>query len=386
MSVGVAILGAGWAGAMHARAARAAGLNLVGVAARNLATTRAFAAAHGVPLASDDWRALVEHPDVELVVIATPNALHEPQALHALARGRHVLVEKPMALTLADCAAMVRIAAAAGVVLLVGHSHSYDAPVAAARRLIASGAHGAVRMIHALNATDFLYRPRRPEELDTVSGGGAVFNQAPHQVDIVRLLAGGMATRVRAHTGAWDRSRPTEGAYAALVDFEGGCFASLTYSGYAHFDTDALCDWIGETGHRRDPTAYGAARRALADAAAPEAVLRQARGYGNATANPPPPIAHEHFGFVLACCERADLRLLPDRVEIFADGGRSTLPLPPPRPPRREVWDAFYTAITTGVMPTQTGGWGLATMELCLAILHSAREGREIALAHQVPA
>jgi phthalate 4,5-cis-dihydrodiol dehydrogenase len=325
-------------------------------------------------------------PGVAAVYVATPHEAHAENVRTAARAGRHVLVEKPMALSLADCTAMVGVAEMTGVVLLVGHSHSFDAPVAAARRLIASGAHGAVRMIHAFNATDFLYRPRRPEELDTARGGGAVFNQAPHQVDIVRLLAGGMATRVRAHTGAWDGARPTEGAYAALVDFEDGCFASLTYSGYAHFDTDALSDWIGETGHRRDPAAHGAARRALAASSAPEAALRQARGYGRAGAEAPSPGAHEHFGFVLACCERADLRLLPDRIEIFGDAVRSTMQLPPPRPPRREVWDAFHTAITTGTMPTQTGAWGLATMELCLAILQSAREGREITLAHQVPA
>ena len=60
-------------------------------------------------------------------------------------------------------------------------------------------------MITALNYTDFLYRPRRPEELDTAQGGGAVFNQAAHQVDIVRLLGGGRVKSVRAATGAWDR-------------------------------------------------------------------------------------------------------------------------------------------------------------------------------------
>ena len=61
-------------------------------------------------------------------------------------------------------------------------------------------------MINAINYTDYLYRPRRPEELDTAQGGGAVFNQAAHQVDIVRLLGGGRVTSVRAATGAWDRA------------------------------------------------------------------------------------------------------------------------------------------------------------------------------------
>jgi phthalate 4,5-cis-dihydrodiol dehydrogenase len=321
---------------------------------------------------------------VQAVYVATPHQCHAADVLAALAAGKPVLVEKPMALTLADAAAMVEAARRAGVPLLVGHSHSWDAPVAAARRLIASGEHGKVRAIHAMNFTDFLYRPRRKEELDTALGGGVFFNQAPHQVDIVRLLAGGLARSVRAQAGAWDRARPTEGAYAALIDF-GECYASLVYSGYAHFDSDALMGWVGETGHARDSTNYGGARRALA-AAQDEAALRGARGYGAATRPEVPPGAHEHFGFVLACCEHADLRLLPDRIEIFADDERSVLSLAPPAPPRREVWDAFAAAIQGGALPTQTGAWGMATLEVCLAMLRSAREGADVSLCHQVAA
>ena len=121
-----------------------------------------------------------------------------------------------------------------------------------------------VRMITALDFTDFLYRPRRPEELATAAGGGAVFNQAAHQVDIVRLLAGGKVRSVRAFTGSWDRARPTEGAYACMLGFDNGVFATLTYSGYAHFDSDEFMGWIGEMGQKKDPTTYGTARRGLA--------------------------------------------------------------------------------------------------------------------------
>ena len=70
-------------------------------------------------------------------------------------------------------------------------------------------------MMTALNFTDFMYRPRRPDELDTARGGGAFPSQAAHQIDILRLLGGGQVTSVRAMTGAWDTDR-TEGAYSAL--------------------------------------------------------------------------------------------------------------------------------------------------------------------------
>ena len=114
--------------------------------------------------------------------------MHAEHAISAARHGKHVLVEKPMALTLDDCTQMIDAAARAGVQLVVGHSHSFDAPIRRTREIIASGTFGAVRMIQALYYTDFLYRPRRPEELDTTRGGGVVWSQAAHQVDIVRLL------------------------------------------------------------------------------------------------------------------------------------------------------------------------------------------------------
>ncbi len=198
--------------------------------------------------------------------------------------------------------------------LVVGHSHSFDAPIARTRELIAGGAFGEVRMITALNYTDFLYRPRRPEELDTSRGGGVLFNQAPHQVDIVRLLGGGKVRSVRAMAGSWDAARPTEGAYSALLSFENGVCASLTYSGYAHFDSDELTGWIGESGAQKDPARYGAARRSLAaiTGAAHELAVKTARNYGGQGYSPPPAARfHQHFGFLIASCERADLRPLP---------------------------------------------------------------------------
>ena len=105
--------------------------------------------------------ALCEDPEVGVVYIASPHQFHAEQAIQAARHGKHVLVEKPMALSLADCAAMRAAARKAGVHLIVGPSHSYDAPVACAADLIASGAHGALRMITAMTFTDFLYRPRR---------------------------------------------------------------------------------------------------------------------------------------------------------------------------------------------------------------------------------
>ena len=210
--------------------------------------------------AYDTVDALCADSAINAVYVATPHELHAEHAVAALRAGKHVLVEKPLATTLADAEKMVSEANISRTHLVVGHSHSFDAPVARARAIVASGMVGRVRMITAINFTDFLYRPRRPEELDTDRGGGVLFSQAAHQVDIARLLAGGKATSVRCMSGAWDEARRTEGAYSALIAFEDGAFASLTYSGYGHFDSDELCDWVGELGRDKDPADYGAAR------------------------------------------------------------------------------------------------------------------------------
>jgi len=294
-----------------------------------------------------------------------------------------------MALTLEDCRAMIEAAHKAGVYLVVGHSHSFDAPIARTREMIAGGTFGALRMITAVQFTDFLYRPRRPEELVAASGGGVVLNQAPHHVDIARLLGGGMVKSVRALVGAWDRERPVEGAYSALLEFEGGAFATLTYSGYAHFDSDEFAGWIAESGYPKDADAYGVARRLLQGTTTPdgELALKTARNYGGADTGTPDienaSRAHQHFGLVIASCDRADLRPGPKGVTIYDDQARLFEPVPVPPVARSEVIEELHAAIFAGQRPLHSGAWSLATMEVCLAMQQSARDGRDIVLKHQ---
>jgi phthalate 4,5-cis-dihydrodiol dehydrogenase len=348
-----------------------------------------FAAEFGAK-AYEDAEALCADPEVQAVYVASPHQFHIEHVKLAAAQRKHVLVEKPMALTTDDCREMIAIARGAGIQLLVGHSHSYDLPYLRTRELIRTGAYGRVRMINALNFTDFLYRPRRPEELDTTAGGGVVFSQAAHQVDIVRLLAGAKAKSIRAFTGNWDPKRPTEGAYNAQISFDNGAFASLTYSGYAHFDTDEFAGWWGELGQKRDADAsYGRARQALRNAKtqADEIDMKNRRAYGPSGRDAfrvDWDVAHNHFGLFVVSCERADLRPLPQAVIVYGDEARTIEELPAPRVPRSEVVDELYDAAVLGRPPLHSGEWGLATTEICLAILASAEHGREIDLQHQV--
>jgi phthalate 4,5-cis-dihydrodiol dehydrogenase len=110
-----------------------------------------------------------------------------------------------------------------------------------------------------------------------------------------------------------------------------------------------------------------------------ELSLKQERNYGGPAFKPPPEQqAHQHFGEVIVSCERADLRPLPTGVMIYADKEQRLEPLPPPRVPRAEVIDELFDAVVSGRAPLHGGEWAMATLQVCLAMLRSAREGRDV--------
>jgi phthalate 4,5-cis-dihydrodiol dehydrogenase len=380
LKIGVAGLGRGFT-MMLPTLARDSRVSLVAAAdLRPEARTR-FAADFGGKT-YDTVEALCADPAVEIVYVATPHQFHADHAVLAANAGKHLLVEKPMAISITECQAMTRAARKANVQLVVGHSHSFDKPVARTRYLIECGKFGAVRMITALNYTDFVYRPRRPEELDTNHGGGVIFSQAAHQVDIVRLLAGTRARSVRAITGVWDSERPMDGAYAALLMFESGVPATLTYSGYGHFDSDEWQGWIGEMGQKKES---GKRDSRAFSTASEEANYKQSRNYGGSNYRPSSelPRAHQNFGTVIVSCDQADLRPMPNGVMIYKNGMGNLDPLAPPSIPRAEVIDELYDAVVKETKPAHGGEWAMATLEICIAMERSSREVQEVALEYQ---
>lgn len=392
--VGLGMAGAGMVSAIlsHPR------MLLAGAADPNAELRSRFERDHQMEVNADAAE-LLARGDIDAVYIATPHQFHRAHAVLAAEQGKHAIVEKPMALELADCDAMIAAAVRGGTVLIVGHTHGYDPAIALMRKLIAGGEYGRLAMLSLWNYTDFLYRPRRPEELDTSKGGGILFNQIPHQVDTARLLAGAPVRSVRAMTGVFDPQRPTEGACTAFLDFESGAVATLVYSGYDHFDSDELHGWIGEGGQQKKPN-HGATRRALRALGGGEAERRarwEHHGYGSGatpgaqsaapasqlTASAAQPRLHQpHFGVLIASCERADLRPSADGVLVYGDDGARELPVKPShgRPGRSEVLDELYEAAVKGVRPVHDGAFAKGTLAACLAIQRSARERREVVL------
>ncbi len=336
------------------------------------------------PLVFEDVHALAACPDINAVYIASPHQMHAEHVEIVASHGKHILLEKPMAISMQECDAMIRACERSQVRMVIGHCHSFDQPYLDARALIASGQLGEVKMLHALNFTDFLYRPRRPEELDTRQGGGVVFSQGAHQIDVLRMLAGSEVRAVRSVMGQWDASRPTEGVYSALFWFENGAFATATYSGYAHFDSDIWMGGYGEMGALKDPQQYGGARKKLAECApGDESALKAKATYGGegfALQQPPFDQAFQHFGPIIVSCEKGDVRPLPDRIEIYGDRVHQTLDLGKPLFPRKEVIDELEHAVCMNQPTLHDGHWARNTLKVCLAMLHSAKTGKDVLL------
>lgn len=355
---------------------------LAGAADTNPELRARFTRANDVE-AHADITDLLKRPDIDGVYIATPHQFHREHAVMAALRGKHVMVEKPMALTLADCDAMIEAAERHRVVLIVGHTHSFDPAVRIMRDIVARKELGRLAMMTMWNYTDFIYRPRRPEELDTALGGGILFNQIPHQVDVARFLSGSPLRSVRAMAGILDPRRPTEGCCTAFLDFADGSAATITYSGYDHFDSDELHGWVGSTGQVKSPN-HGATRRAwLALAGASEELqLRQERyGYGansrfSASGAPHQP----HFGIMVASCELGDMRPIANGVAIYGESGVREVPIAAGSSGRTALLDEFCDAIIVGKAPAHDGGFARGTLAGCLAILQSSRERREVML------
>jgi len=350
---------------------------VAGAADRHAGLRQRFEQDFGVPT-DDDAAALLRRPEIDAVYIATPHQFHREHALMAAELGKHVIVEKPMALTLADCDAMIEAAQRHGVTLIVGHTNSFDPAIGRLHQLAVSGEFGRLAMLLMWNYTDFLYRPRRPEELDTRQGGGILFNQVPHQIDIARLLAGAPLRSVRAMTATLDPRRPTEGCCTALLDFSNGVAASLTYSGYDHFDSDELHGWISSIGRPKQPR-HGATRRsllALPDGAHEQRQRSERYGYGGDAYKLGPRTHQSHFGTLIATFERADVRTTPAGLAIYHDDGVSEISLPPEVDGRVAVLDEFCAAVLDGRPAVHDGEFGRGTVEASLALLDSVRQRR----------
>jgi predicted dehydrogenase len=250
-----AVIGTGFVGVVHVEALRRIGVEVVGVLGSSPERAAAKAAAAGLPAPYASLDELLADRRVDVVHVATPNHLHVPQVRAALAAGKHVVCEKPLATTAADSAELLREAEASGLVHCTNFNLRYYPLVQQARALVASGELG--RPYHAqggylqdwlLYDTDWNWR------LDPAAGGElrAVGDIGSHWIDMVEFVSGLRVEAVLAEltTHIPVRRRPvgevetftesagerveitvaTEDAAHVLLRFEGGARAAMTVS------------------------------------------------------------------------------------------------------------------------------------------------------------
>lgn len=329
--------------------------------------------------------AIAASPDVDALFISTPTQFHTEHVLAAIENGKHVVSEKPIATNLDDADRMIEAADRAGVVFMVGHSFGYETPIKAVRTAVTSGELGPLRMMHNWYYTDWMYRPRNPEELDTSLGGGVTFRQGSHQFDVMRLIGGGLVHSVRAMTGRFDPARPAEGAHTVFLEFADGVAATAVYNGYDRFRTAELGFNVGEGGQPFDIAKYGTARAALREGGPErEQALKRSVRYGasGARSRATPP-NHPFYGLLLVSCERGDIRQSPDGLLLYTEDERMEVQVPKGTSGRDNILTELRAAVVDGVPPLHSGRWGKANLEVCLAVLESSRRRREVYLQHQ---
>ncbi len=336
---------------------------------------------------------MCKNPNVEAVYVATPHEYHARHAIVAMDHKKHVIVEKPMAVTLDEAEAMNQAAERNGVRLLCGHTHSFDTPVRAMMQVVRSGELGKLLMINSSYYKNFMYRPWSDDDVRV--SRGVVLNQGPHQVDIVRLIGGGLVKSVRATAARWDPTRPGEGHYVCYLEFADGVVASLVFNGYALFDTAELVWDIGEGGGRpKNLEEDREARRFMRSLSGPgraqriEQRLEQWRFGGTNEGEWFKEVTRQHqpfFGLTIASCEHGEIRQSPDGLYIYTEAGRKEMRLKPGVDARIAEMTEFYDAIMNDRPPFHDGRWGQSTLEVCLAILQSTEQKKEIYMKHQLP-
>jgi phthalate 4,5-cis-dihydrodiol dehydrogenase len=390
LNVGVVGLGLAAAGVMPAMVAMPQ-VNLVAGADINPRALQAFQEQYGAKGYSS-IEALCDDPDVDTVWIATPNTCHCPHVILAAERGKHAIVEKPMAISLAEAARMIEAAEKHGVQLLCGGSRSASAVVRKMRQVVATGALGRLCAMTTWSATDWMLRPRRPDELDVLQGGGVVYRQAPHQVDSVRLLAGGKVSSVRGITGQWMAPRHTApGFFSALLECENGALATLVYSAYGYFMASEF--FAPGAGGPEAPGLEGRieARQHITTGTRDEAAAKKQRTLGAQRTGQVAGAAASRgarflsdLGLLVVSCEHGEMRQSPAGIYIYGDTGTTEVPLPETRGTYAPELDELYDALVYGKPVLHSGRWGLATLEVCLAIMQSAAEHRDIPMQHQI--
>lgn len=253
--VQVAVIGAGLVAQRSHLPAYAASeeAEIAAIVSGRVETAEGAAKEFGAQRVLRRWEEAVADPGIDAVDICTPNALHAPIAIAAARAGKHILVEKPMAMTVAEADAMIDAARRTGVLLMVAHNLRFVPIYETIRRIMEEGTIGrplAVRAVfmHAgpdefWGATsDWFWKPE-------MAGGGSMLDMGIHMIDLVRWFIGRPVLEVAAMTARSVKPTFADDNAIALLRFEGDTLASVQSSWSARPFPDRGITIHGEAGH-----------------------------------------------------------------------------------------------------------------------------------------
>lgn len=278
-TVRVGLIGSGFVTAIHFEALRTVpGALVVAVASPSADHAARFAAERGIGRAFTDFRRLLDISDIDLVVVGAPNDLHCEMACLAAQAGKHVVVEKPMAMNIAECDRMIAECQKAGVILGYAEELCFAPKYVRMKQLIDEGAIGKVHLVKQSEKHDgphagWFYDTKR-------SGGGVTMDMGCHAIEFFRWLLGGDSpggkariASVYAQMGTYVHEAETDGDDEAilLLNFEGGAVGLAEESWTKPGGMDDRAEAFGSDGQLYADVLYGNSLRAFSR-----------RGYGYA--------------------------------------------------------------------------------------------------------
>lgn len=205
-----------------------------------------------------DYRKLINNKEIDAVLIATPHHLHTQIAIEAARAGKHVLLEKPMASTYADCKAINDACDQSGVKLMIGQVSQFSPGFKAARKCIASGEIGEIQMVKASSISFWKHGDRKDWHLKKISGGGYLLTVAIHQLDALCALVPSDVTSVFAYMTNGFHGDEVDDGGVIILRFKNGQMASLHYSGFKDGVKEISIDVNGSEGSLRLDNTKGA--------------------------------------------------------------------------------------------------------------------------------
>lgn len=324
--IGIGIIGAGSFATNHAKAiGETSGSKLVAASRRSSVELDQFTKQHRITGYSD-YRDLLEDPNVDAVIVATPHQTHARISMDAASAGKHILLEKPMATNLVDCDRIIQATHASGVTLMIGHSMQFMRSSRLAKDIVDSGELGQIIYGTGHVAKAWMTPNRRDWHLNDPIGGGMLLTVGIHYIDLLTWLYGSKVSSVRANLSTMIHDQKADDAALIFLQYENGATAAVSSTGF-------------ETG---------------ADSF--EAILT---------------------------CQKGMLKIDMFRgVYLGKDGHWQHLPESLAENTEHEAltmeWNAFISAINDGSQSLVSGEYGRHIMEICFAARESSQKKREV--------